>query len=77
MMQVSGKGERPLNYFWLRSPSQEYAHWPTVQGKWIRCLCVPDTVLGSRDTTQDRTDKNAGSSLLSEGHRQKSGPANK
>lgn len=40
MMQVSGKGERPLNHFWLRSPSQEYAHWPTVQGKRIMCLCV-------------------------------------
>lgn len=77
MMQVSGKGERPLNHFWLRSPSQEYAHWPTVQGKRIMCLCVPGTVLGSRDTTKDRTGKNVDSLLLSEGHRQKSEPANK
>lgn len=42
---------------WL-CPSQEYAHWATVQGKCIKCLYVPGIVLGSRNTTKDKKDMN-------------------
>ena len=51
-----GRVHLTISGWW--SPSQEYVHWLTVQGKCIMCLCVPGIVLGSRDTTKDRTDKN-------------------